>query len=56
MVGLSWLCKQCVLAIRGAGSSCLARQTQKLSPSLPVTVPVLQCPFTLYFACTENLE
>lgn len=56
MVGLSWLCKQCVLAVRGADSSCLARQIQRLPPSLPDTAPVLHRPFTLYFACTENLE
>lgn len=55
MVGLSLLCKQCVLAARGAGSSCLARQTQEVPPSLPVTVLVLHHPFTPSFACTENL-
>lgn len=56
MVGLSRLCKQCVLAVRGADSSCLARQIQRLPPSLPVTALVFQHPFTLYSACTENLE
>lgn len=56
MVGLSQLCKQCVLAARGTGSSCLAGEIQRLPPSLPVTVPVLHSPSTPYFVCTENLE